>query len=133
MDQVVRGTLDQVDQVVSTCVHSRSRSSTNVTACDAHLGWNATQPSVEDAWDGCNHELRNIILEEPMVHAEEVLGLTRSTLHALVLIPNVWCFGRWIDRHDDPTPNREIAKKELVGNADVQSTVVIRDDQLLRR
>ena len=68
-----------------------------------------------------------------MVHAEEVLGLTRSTLHTLALVPHVWFFGRRIDEHDDPTTNREVAKKELEGNADVQSTVVVRDDQLLRR
>ena len=45
----------------------------------------------------------------------------------------MWFFGSRIDEHDDPTPNREVMKEELEGNADVQSTVVVRDDQLLRR
>ena len=68
-----------------------------------------------------------------MVHAEEVLGLTRSTLHTLVLVPHVRFFGRRIDGHDDPTPNRDVTKEELEGDANLQFTVVVRDDQLLRR
>ena len=51
----------------------------------------------------------------------------------VVLVPHLWRFGRRIDRHDDPTPNREVAKEELEGNADVQKTVVVRDNQLLRK
>ena len=68
-----------------------------------------------------------------MVHAEEVLGLNRSTLHTLVLVPHLGFFGRRIDEHDDPTPNRDVAKEELEGNTSLQFTVVVRDDQLLRR
>ena len=67
-----------------------------------------------------------------MVDADEDLRVTMSTL-VVVSVPDVWYFGSRIDGHDDPTPNRDVAKEELEGNADVQSTVVVRDDQLLRR
>ena len=36
----------------------------------------------------------------------------------------MWYFGSRFDGHDDPTPNRDVLKEELEGNADVQRTVV---------
>ena len=68
-----------------------------------------------------------------MVDADgEGLRLTMSTL-VVVLVPHVWYFGSRFDGHDDPTPNRDVLKEELEGNANVQRTVEVRDDQLMRR
>ena len=67
-----------------------------------------------------------------MVDVDDDLRLTMSTL-VVVLAPHVWYFRSRIDGRDDPTPNRDVLKEELEGNADVQRPVEVRDDQFLRR